>query len=201
MVNKILVALDGSSHAQKALGIAITLAKDSGSELLALNVASDTPLTEGERRMAEAEYSSEVSHALTSTGIIPATDQKLGASSLSQFDNRAGPAVRRILGQQIVNQAAAEARRQGIAEVSTVVESGDPVNIILQQAKQARPDMIVMGSRGFSDIKGAVLGSVSHKVAHLAPCSVVKVTRGDEARSAQKRILAPYSGRGSASCN
>jgi len=176
MVNKILVALDGSAHAEKALGIAITLAKNSGSELLALNVASGTPLTEGERRMAEAEYSSEVSHALTSAGLIPATDQQLGASNLSQFDGKVGPAVRRILGQQIVNQAAAEARRCGLAKVSTIVESGDPVTIILQQAKQARPDMIVMGSRGFSDLKGIVLGSVSHKVAHLASCSVVTVT-------------------------
>jgi len=34
---------------------------------------------------------------------------------------------------------------------------------------------VVTGSRGLSDLAGAIEGSVSHRLAHLAPCSVITV--------------------------
>lgn len=36
-------------------------------------------------------------------------------------------------------------------------------------------DMIVMGSRGLSDPAGLLVGSVSHKVTNMAPCTGVTV--------------------------
>jgi nucleotide-binding universal stress UspA family protein len=36
--------------------------------------------------------------------------------------------------------------------------------------------MIFLGSRGLGDAKGLLMGSVSHKVAHLAECTCVSVT-------------------------
>jgi len=36
-------------------------------------------------------------------------------------------------------------------------------------------DVIVMGRRGLSDFTGFFLGSISHKVAHSADCTVVTV--------------------------
>ena len=35
--------------------------------------------------------------------------------------------------------------------------------------------MVFLGSRGLGDAKGLLLGSVSHKVMHLAPCTCVAV--------------------------
>lgn len=53
---------------------------------------------------------------------------------------------------------------------------GDPADEILNAALVAPYDLIVMGSRGFGPLKGAVLGSVSRKVIRDAPCGVLVVT-------------------------
>jgi nucleotide-binding universal stress UspA family protein len=56
---------------------------------------------------------------------------------------------------------------------------------IVEQAHRWRADLIVMGSRGLSDIKGFLLGSSSRRVASLAPCSVLVVK---EALSKLRRV-------------
>lgn len=49
------------------------------------------------------------------------------------------------------------------------------LHVILRGARDRAVDMIVLGSRGFGDAEGLLLGSVSHKVAHLAACTCVTV--------------------------
>ena len=58
-----------------------------------------------------------------------------------------------------------------IAEIHT----GDYANNILKVAKKADADMIVMGRRGLSNLKGFVTGSVSHKVSQRSECSVLTI--------------------------
>ena len=52
---RILVALDGSEHSDKALDLASDIAGKYGAELVLLHVMSDKPLTDGERYLAETE--------------------------------------------------------------------------------------------------------------------------------------------------
>jgi nucleotide-binding universal stress UspA family protein len=42
-------------------------------------------------------------------------------------------------------------------------------------AVRRRPDLFVMGSRGLGGVRGMLMGSVSLKVSHFAPCSVTIV--------------------------
>jgi nucleotide-binding universal stress UspA family protein len=51
----ILLAIDGSGHAQRALDLAVMLAKATGSELAILNVVTGHPITDAERNLAETE--------------------------------------------------------------------------------------------------------------------------------------------------
>ena len=52
---------------------------------------------------------------------------------------------------------------------------GDPAQAIIDAAEDEKCDLIVMGTRGLSDLKGMALGSVSHKVLHGADCMILLV--------------------------
>ena len=59
--------------------------------------------------------------------------------------------------------------------ITPLVAEGDPADVILNLAASHKVDMIVLGSRGLSDFKGLLVGSVSHKVGAQADCSCITV--------------------------
>ena len=52
---------------------------------------------------------------------------------------------------------------------------GPAGKVIAGVAEAESCDMIVMGSRGRSDLEGLLLGSVTHRVLHSAPCPVLVI--------------------------
>jgi len=52
---------------------------------------------------------------------------------------------------------------------------GHAAREILADAKEHDADVIIMGSRGRSDLAGAILGSTAHKVIHLADRPVLVI--------------------------
>ncbi|MGB9359884.1 MAG: universal stress protein [Acidimicrobiia bacterium] len=147
MVTHILVAVDGSTHADRALAFAADLAVKYEADLTILNVVS---------------YASTVPLALGAYAEL----EGLYAESRS---------VLQEAGAKIVESAAEQARRLGVEGVKTVVELGSPAQSICDAANANGVDVIVMGRRGLSDFTGFFLGSISHKVAHSADCTVVTV--------------------------
>lgn len=61
--------------------------------------------------------------------------------------------------------------------VSTGVKKGPIADVILTAARKSKPDVIIMGSRGLSDIQSFLMGSVSQQVVTHASCSVLIVKR------------------------
>jgi nucleotide-binding universal stress UspA family protein len=176
MLHKIVLAHDGSSHADKALDLAITLAKATGSELEIVNVLSSHSLTQDELTLAETEYGTAIHQGLGDLKLVPLGGaQWVGTTALLQTRPELGPTVHRVLGEQIVRQAADTATTKGVARVTTAVETGDPASAIVQRAQEAKADLVMLGSRGLGSIKGLLLGSVSAKVISMAECSVVTV--------------------------
>lgn len=60
-------------------------------------------------------------------------------------------------------------------EIEEDLLEGPAAEAILSVAETRPPDLIVLGTRGMGSVKGLVMGSVSHKVTHHAPCTVMVV--------------------------
>jgi nucleotide-binding universal stress UspA family protein len=80
-----------------------------------------------------------------------------------------------VFSEQILNQARARAREIGVSEILTQWSVGDAAEKLLEIAREEHVDAIVAGRRGRGRLAGLLLGSVSQKLASLAPCTVVVV--------------------------
>jgi nucleotide-binding universal stress UspA family protein len=80
---------------------------------------------------------------------------------------------------KLVADAVKTAREAGIAATGEVfdVAAGHVAKAIIETEVANEVDLIVMGSRGLSDVQGLLLGSVTHKVIQLAQVPVL-VARG-----------------------
>lgn len=56
-----------------------------------------------------------------------------------------------------------------------LILEGDPAEAIITAAEDERCELIVMGTRGLSNLKSIALGSVSHKVLQSTECMVLVV--------------------------
>jgi nucleotide-binding universal stress UspA family protein len=60
-------------------------------------------------------------------------------------------------------------------DIKRVVREGQAAEVVIDEARGA--DMVIVGSRGHGGFANLLLGSVSHQIAHHAPCTVVIVNR------------------------
>lgn len=59
--------------------------------------------------------------------------------------------------------------------VEGIAREGDPAAVMLEVARDARADLIVIGRRGRDFAARALLGSVAERVVNQAPCDVLVV--------------------------
>jgi nucleotide-binding universal stress UspA family protein len=67
------------------------------------------------------------------------------------------------------------AYKELVQQIVDGVEWGTPAQVIINLARNQACDLIVMGSRGLSKMSGLFLGSVSDRVAKVAPCPVMLI--------------------------
>lgn len=77
-------------------------------------------------------------------------------------------------GQGVLDGTIAALRGAGI-DACGVLKRGDAATEILEYVRTNSIDLIVAGSRGLNPIRSWLLGSVSRKLVHYAPCSVLIV--------------------------
>ncbi len=126
---KVLVAVDGSKHAEKAAHRASGVACSQGAELVLFNCPGNIPRLIGgsAHEKLEKELIAEGKNILDGFGALCAGED---------------------------------------VKITSVVRVGDAAGEIVHYAEQNGVDLIVLGSRGLTDIEGVFLGSVSHSVLH-----------------------------------
>jgi nucleotide-binding universal stress UspA family protein len=89
----------------------------------------------------------------------------------------AGTAIVRELeedGKAILTKGEETVKAQGIP-VETRLKQGVPAEELLRAAADEKVDLMVMGSRGLSQVRAFFLGSVSDRVSHHAKCPTLIV--------------------------
>lgn len=71
-------------------------------------------------------------------------------------------------------------------QVHQKVEFGNPEKNIIDEAKGSGTDLIVVSTHGRTGLSHMLLGSVTEKVVRLAPCPVLSIHPGSEAKAKAK---------------
>jgi nucleotide-binding universal stress UspA family protein len=106
---------------------------------------------------------------LTLLSVLPSVHPNWGTAALAAAPLQA----REMENAQVFLQSTANRLKRMGYSVGSRVLSGTPVESILDEAKQQKADLILMGSRGRQGVLRLVLGSVSHAVLHNAPCPIL----------------------------
>ena len=78
------------------------------------------------------------------------------------------------LAQEVVNDAVTHLQEEGLAARGKV-QAGLPARVILETAQEEKISLIVLGTRGPSDMRDFLLGDVSTEVLRYARCPVFLV--------------------------
>jgi len=151
----ILVPVDFSPHAESALICAAELAEKLDSKLVILHVVHD--LSE-----APGYYS------------VKGQDKQL---------RRMEDVAADMLDDFFDKMKKKHSKLHAIANATTLLVVGLPVNRILESAKKIHARMIVMGSQGRTGLARAMLGSKAEQVVRLAPIPVMIVKDGKKTKS------------------
>jgi nucleotide-binding universal stress UspA family protein len=121
------------------------------------------------RRAAElAKGSGTRVHLVTAYPDVPTYRETIASSA------KAEPIDLRQVAESILARESRALEDEGI-EVMAHAWEGDPAEVIIDVAQEEGADLIVVGARGLSGLQRFLLGSVSSKLSHHAPTSVMVV--------------------------
>jgi len=172
MLKNIVVAVDGSDQSVRAARLAGALADKFDAALTIVHVLLHRDAA-SLRRMAEVEHLAAPVEATMTVDAKIAADVREAMRDIAEH-SLPYQALYKI-GENVARDAEDVARQSGAKTVETRVVDGDPVIAILEVAQELDADMIVTGKRGHGPLHDLVLGSVSSKLAQLAPCTCVTV--------------------------
>ncbi len=159
MLRNILVPVDGSEQSDKAVAFAADLAAKYDAKLHLLNVLLTGHVPDEIRNLSDKQGREDPPMAV-GAGYV---DASLPREVLED------------IAAKLLERGKQTAEAHGVSDVETVWVGGSAADRILEQAREAGADTIVMGSRGLSQFRGLMVGSVSHKVQHLFEGNVIAV--------------------------
>lgn len=163
MLKTILVPVDGSGYADRAIDYASHLASRLGAKIILLHVMAPA------KRQRYRHLPDEIRQ-------YAATERLLGADEIFPVVEEIFASADAHAVEELLKRSAARAKNAGAEEIAQESVEGNPAETILDNAKSFDVDTIVMGSRGLSEMKGLMVGSVSQRVLHHAdvPVTIVR---------------------------
>ncbi len=160
-MHTLLVPVDGSVHAQKALQVACDLAEKYGGRIVLLHILA--------RHKKAAD--------LLDLAVAGHFEPKLRSALKLAADKQADvpESVLMLIGQKILEQAETRSTRRGIETEILPVDDGDPAASILLAQDRTKANTIVMGCRGVGTTEDETFGSVSRRVFAKASCTCLSV--------------------------
>ncbi len=141
MFSKILVAVDGSPFAERALRSAVDLAKKYSARLVVVHVVL--------RRF------------------YAVTPSEAGVLATTVFAKEM-----EAEGREILRKVEEYLKGESVGYECKLLE-GVPADEIVKAAEAEKVDLIVVGSRGLTEVRAFLLGSVSDKISHHAKCPIL----------------------------
>ncbi len=159
MFNRILVAVDGSAHAERAVAMAAGLAATYGARLSIIQALIHGHVTEEMAHMAGA----------------PVPEAPPMAAGGAWVDYQMSRESKIKIAEALLERARSQAKEAGVDNVDTYWDDGDPAHVVIRAAEYEPTDLVVVGSRGLGQWKGLMLGSVSSKVQQMFDGNVLTV--------------------------
>jgi nucleotide-binding universal stress UspA family protein len=147
-VNKVLVPLDGSEHSDETVQFLLRMPLPPRAEVLAMVV-----LQSFAAQFVKA-YTLDPEHDRQIIGELQKTEEEGAERVLAEAENQL---------------------RNGRYRVLTILSRGDPSREILREAAQRSVDVIALGAKGLTGVRGFLLGSVAQRIARYAKSSVLIV--------------------------
>ena len=143
--NKIVVGIDGSNTASKAMKEAAELSKLVDGSLLV--VSAYEPPDPHELTRWQSESPADMSWRFTGTAVV----------------------------EEVLERAQRQLESQEGVKSQALFREGEAADALISVAEDEKADLIVVGNKGMAGAQRFLLGSVPNKVTHHAPCDVLIV--------------------------
>lgn len=149
-VNKIMVAVDFSDHSKAAAQYAGSLAKDVDAKVLLIHIFNQRDVDMWNKVEAETSKFSA---------------QKYIEEHIENRKYRLGALAKKIGNDHL--------------DVETDVRIGVPYEALLQEIRERKPDLLVMGTKGRSNLVDTIMGSCAQKMFRRSPIPLLSI-RGNQ---------------------
>jgi nucleotide-binding universal stress UspA family protein len=163
MYSRILVALDGSKYSRWGGDIALSLARKTGSEIVASHIYDAGIHSSRFREMEPA--------------LPPRYEEEGSIDRLRESHKELIAHGLKSLSKGYVEQFVKRAERQKV-QISQIEVEGRNYIKILHLAREEKIDLVVLGAYGLANIGNGVMGSTALRVLRLASCDVL-IVRSD----------------------
>lgn len=173
MISTLVVAVDGSEHQDAVLALAGEIAQKTGARIVLVHaLLRSVPYGELYSVAERLGFLDRVKDELDSASAAPVMPAAAMGGAIPVI--MVSPDTLEHVAREVLAAARTALDGSGVPIEERIVDEA-PAEALVAAAQAEGADLLVLGSRGLGRIKGLILGSVSQRVLHDAPCACLVV--------------------------